>query len=365
MYSPLGSASGAQWHRDCRRLSFEAGRALKTLSEASDIASNPLENGPMITVPRESGPEVGCKPRKVRHAWIELTHQCNLECVHCYTVSGPRTRDHNKLSFDEYDKLLNDLRNSGCTSVQFIGGEPTLHPWLAALLRISRMLDYTIIEVFSNLTRLSDTTLETIVENGVRVACSVYSHDAVAHDAVTGRTGSFLRTVRNIERLVARGVSIRAGIVVIGDVNAGHSQATAEFLRGLGISDIKVDNVRRVGRPAKSLMTPKEAAVGELCGRCVDGSVCVDPQGVVTPCIMARAWRMGSVRDVPVDSLLGSSEWNELREALSSRDSTGIVVAGCSPEDTCGPGACHPQVGGPPDCMPQRSCMPELYPPER
>src|SRR5687767_9735901 len=90
--------------------------------------------------------------------WLEITLRCNLRCTHCYAESGPG----NALSYGadaaDWRKTMTQAFHAGCRQVQFIGGEPTLHPSLAELITDARNLGYEFVEVFTNGTRLDTAT---------------------------------------------------------------------------------------------------------------------------------------------------------------------------------------------------------------
>ncbi len=58
-------------------------------------------------------------------AYIELTSECNLRCLHCYNESGVLR---NLINMKEYENILNSLPNGEDTTVTLSGGEPLLHP---------------------------------------------------------------------------------------------------------------------------------------------------------------------------------------------------------------------------------------------
>lgn len=61
--------------------------------------------------------------------WLELTGKCGLECVHCYAESGP-SGTHGSMTADDWKSVIDQAVAAGVSMVQFIGGEPTLHPEL-------------------------------------------------------------------------------------------------------------------------------------------------------------------------------------------------------------------------------------------
>lgn len=286
--------------------------------------------------------------------WVELTNQCNLTCAHCYSNSGPFSGSEDRVSHQQYLKIIEDAFACGCRSIQFIGGEPTLNKNLLSYLDLSAKLGFAQIEIFSNLTHLNPILTKKIVGHNVAIATSFYSFDKITHDKITGRRGSFDAAVKNLCQLCELNVQLRVGIIEM-EENAGHLDRTKSFLESIGVKEIRVDIVRSVGRGKM-----KDTNHG-LCGHCVNGSLCVSASGSVFPCIMSRDWTVGSVSDSSLDEIARSKKLSQVRRDLASTFKN-QKISDCSPHDRCEPGACHPQIGGPPECMPQRSCMPEVIP---
>lgn len=70
--------------------------------------------------------------------WLEITAQCNLSCVHCYADASPSKALYGNLGLEDWLDALRQAANLGCRKVQFIGGEPTLHPDLPKLIASAR-----------------------------------------------------------------------------------------------------------------------------------------------------------------------------------------------------------------------------------
>ncbi|MGW0024963.1 radical SAM protein [Rhodococcus sp. NPDC003383] len=109
----------------------------------------------------------------------------------------------------------------GRRKIQFIGGEPQLNPAFGRLLRRSVDVGFDFVEVFTNLTRLDEATLEFYTANGIHFATSVYSDDPAVHDTVTQVRGSHRRTTGNLRRLIERKVPTRAAVLAIDNDTAG------------------------------------------------------------------------------------------------------------------------------------------------
>jgi MoaA/NifB/PqqE/SkfB family radical SAM enzyme len=113
------------------------------------------------------------------------------------------------MTIEAWRKVIAAAVGLGITSVQFIGGEPTLHPGFTRLLE--HAIDVGLrVEVFSNLVRVDRESWSLYGHPSVSLATSYYSDLAAEHETVTGRRGSHARTRANIAEAVRRQIPIRA-----------------------------------------------------------------------------------------------------------------------------------------------------------
>ena len=277
--------------------------------------------------------------------WLELTNQCNLQCVHCYARSGPRTGDRDTLEKQDYIDLLDEAYDLGCRRVQFIGGEPTLNRDLESLIVHADEKGFDLIEVFTNLTRLTEPLAALFKTRRVHVATSVYANVAGIHDRITTVPGSFARTIANLKKLVAAGVPVRAGLIQMED-NQHVVDETLAFLRELGVWNAGFDGLRKIGRGACS----SESQMSELCGQCAGAKLCIGPDGLVSPCIMSKAWSVGLLSETTLSEITRSEKLLTTRRAIhsavQSKHYGECVPQYCGPGSTCapatGPGPCGP-----------------------
>lgn len=83
---------------------------------------------------------------------IDLTNRCNLTCPVCFANANDAGYVHEP-SFEEVEKellQLLDCRPTPCTSIQFSGGEPTLHTRFHDILRRAGELGMTNIQIATN-----------------------------------------------------------------------------------------------------------------------------------------------------------------------------------------------------------------------
>jgi sulfatase maturation enzyme AslB (radical SAM superfamily) len=288
--------------------------------------------------------------------WLELTNRCNLRCRHCYAESGPHAGDQDLLGRSDYLRLIGEAAKLGCKQIQFIGGEPTLNRDLSYLIERAVEKDYSFIEVFSNLTRLPEGLIACLRKNSVYVATSVYSAKPETHDVITGTKGSFRKTIATLRALLDANIPVRAGIIEM-EANSGESAATMQFLNAIGVRSVRVDRLRHFGRGAAQV---EQSQMTELCGSCAGGTMCVGPDGRVSPCIMSKNWSVGSCRDTPLALLANGERLQEVRNQIRTavvvpRENSEGVQAQCDPQKPCFP--CGPDTQCKP-CPPNTNCPP-------
>jgi MoaA/NifB/PqqE/SkfB family radical SAM enzyme len=260
------------------------------------------------------------EPASIDRIWAELTGKCQLACTHCYADSGP-SGSHGRMSAANWMTLVTDAKALGASLVQFIGGEPTMHPQFPAILRHAITAGINA-EVYTNLVHVTDEVWELLRAPGVSLAFSYYSRNAAHHNAVTLRN-SHSATRRNAARAASLGIPIRAGVI---DTGAGQVSGATEDLRSLGITRIGVDRVRAVGRGGVN-------DPSDLCGRCGHGVAAIGPDGDVWPCVFSRWMPVGNVLSAPLAEILASPMMAEVTAAIP--DGRGE----CDPDGDCSPGS--------------------------
>jgi len=291
---------------------------------------------------------------RLEFLWLELTASCNLECSHCYTESGPSLPIIGALGTEDWRRLLDDAAALGCRRVQFIGGEPTLHPGLPELIAHARARAFDEVCVYTNGTRFTAALKQAFIEHRVALAFSVYGASAEVHDAVTRRKGSFARTCDALRWAVAAGLSVRAGVITMAR-NRNEIEATKSLLAEIGVRQVDVDRTRGVGRGVGSAMSSNP--LKELCGRCGNARLAVSHAGIVHPCVFARTTNLGPALDGGLAAAINGETRRRFQNALI--DAFQRTASRCAPEQPVPP--CTPEKPMPP-CTPEKNpgpCTPE------
>jgi MoaA/NifB/PqqE/SkfB family radical SAM enzyme len=270
---------------------------------------------------------------------LDITRRCQQECVHCYNSSGP-AGTHGTMTAGDWAAVIGQAAALGIRQIQFIGGEPTLHPALPALL--DQALGHGLhAEIYTNMVRVPEPVWQSLRDHPDRVslATSWYGNPAV-HQQITGRR-THDRIARNIARATAAGIPLRAGIIDVGTPGQ-HTARAARHLRDLGVpaAAISTDRVRRIGRAAPDA-GPDPA---QLCGHCGTSTAAVLPDGTLTPCPLSWWLPAGDIRSAPLAQLLAAPMTTATR-GIPRRNQA------CAPN--CGPN-CSPMSG----CVPWAACKP-------
>ncbi|WCB95400.1 PqqA peptide cyclase [Baekduia alba] len=281
--------------------------------------------------------------------WLELTGKCQLQCTQCYAESGP-SGTHGTMSDEDWIRVIDQAVGLGVGMVQFIGGEPMLHPALGTL--VEHALDQGVaVEVYSNLVHVPKHLWTILSREGVQLATSWYTDDPGEHAQIVGRP-THRQTLANIQLAQSLGIPLRAGAIRL--ANDQRIEHGVNQLHTLGVSQVGVDDLRGVGRGAIGA----EPDLSALCGQCANGRVAILPDGSVSPCVFSRWDQMhvGNVRRQSLTDIVAGTPLTTIRQELQNHFNTSTAPVGvCDPNGACRPNTpppgCRPQV---PSCLPDR-----------
>lgn len=259
--------------------------------------------------------------------WLELTSQCNLNCIHCYGAFG-RPLHGAELSGRQWGEILQQARDQGCRRVQFTGGEALVFAPLHGLIRKANRMGYEVIEVFTNATLLRDRDIRLFRKNHVQLAVSVYSNQEEIHDSITGVKGSFRATASALRQLRDAGIPFRIAVIVMRP-NQDALHGMQEWIKEMGASNsFRVDPVRPSGRGSDPDLRPdhvplrkREESVfypgHEFQPRsglttCWKGKMAVTPSGKVLPCIFARDLVCGNLQEDSLETVIQGERLQKL-----------------------------------------------------
>jgi pyruvate-formate lyase-activating enzyme len=163
---------------------------------------------------------------------VQLTTRCNLRCTHCYVETGARD-----MPLERVEEIAAFAKERGCTHLSFTGGEPTLHPQFARVLRVTadRGLTFALVSNGWGFADVIPTIARFAAASG-QVDFSLDGAEESVHDAVRA-PGAFRRVLQAAD--LCRSHSIAFGFrVALTRRNAAQMEAMARLARGRGALEI-------------------------------------------------------------------------------------------------------------------------------
>lgn len=290
-------------------------------------------------------------------AWLEVTPDCNETCIHCYGLFGRPQPEYQSLSFEEWTRILNEISETGCNNIQFIGGEPFMYKDketsknLMDLIMHARKSGIENIEVFTNGTMLTDRTIENLKSLDVKMAVSIYSNDPDVHDNITQLPGSHRLTMKGLDKLKAAGIPTRLGLVAMRQ-NQSTIKQTIELFEDINLQRRKPDVVRPCGGGQNLPLQPTlevQKAYGlrmrpnfrindrtynkHLSNNpCLSGKIAVSYNGDVFPCIFSRDFPVGNIREKSIIEIIHG---NLVKEVWETTKDDVLVCQDCEYRYAC------------------------------
>ena len=200
------------------------------------------------------------KNNNFKNLELNLGKGCNNHCVFCMSGKIGNPMHHRMFPVKEAKKEIKRYYSEGCRSLGFLGGEPTIYPYLEEVVRFAKKLGYERISLTTN-GRLCDDRefCMKLINAGVnRFNISIHSHDEKIEDAITRVPGNFKRKIKALKNLVMlrkKGL-IPYGVSINGVINAYNYKNLdifIDFFSSIGIRDIRLNFIRLEGLAEEDL----------------------------------------------------------------------------------------------------------------
>jgi radical SAM protein with 4Fe4S-binding SPASM domain len=284
---------------------------------------------------------------------IFITSRCNLNCVHCFSKKG--AEDSAELSIEELQTLFDQLEMLGVFEVRINGGEPLLHPEIAAILMNLKDRRFRKV-ILTNATMLDNKMAGLLKECDVTPTVSLDDSKAEGHDLFRGTEGSFERTVTAMRLLHENEVEYGVNFC-IHNGNLSRWEDIMDLCVGCGASRIAFLDLKPAGRMKNNLAwvpdhreylkallelmaarrryrtkidvaldtflrcqplneSVQEAKSGYVSCQAGRTRLSVDSKGSVYPCNLVVSdprWAMGNVRNASICDIWFSPKWSFFR----------------------------------------------------
>lgn len=185
--------------------------------------------------------------------WIEIAcdYSCNNACVGCFSLGS----DAASMTLKEAVVLLENGRKTGATKFWFGGGEPTLRPDLAMIVKAASMMGYEAIKLQTNGMMLAYPRLvDKLVRAGLtEVNFSIKGADAETHDRLSQTPGSFGAMMKGIENIRKAGLRMEGDVLVYGS-NAAEIPNIVRFFHGEGLHRFNLWLMSAIDRDNEEVM---------------------------------------------------------------------------------------------------------------
>lgn len=170
-----------------------------------------------------------CNERNmVNNVLVEVTNQCNLQCIHCY-----HDMKTTRLSLECLKRFLADLRETYVLEITLSGGEIILYPFWKEIIKMAYK-NGVVVSIISNFTLMSDEDADYIINSNVNVIkTSLYSCVPEIHDNITGVKGSYKKTVSRLKYFLKKGKAVEVNVMIM-KTNYHTLVDTKKFLEELG-----------------------------------------------------------------------------------------------------------------------------------
>ncbi|MFO7760968.1 MAG: radical SAM protein [Thermodesulfobacteriota bacterium] len=196
--------------------------------------------------------------RAERNVFFHILTSCNLSCSHCYInreQHGSETLG--RQTIVDWLKLFYNPGKE--TNIVFLGGEPTLHPDLADLIKTANRIGYNSVTVDTNGYLFYD-ILKKIKPAEAVLSFSLDGPVPEINDPIRG-SGSFEICLDNIKRAVAAGFEVSV-IYTVSRRNLDSVGEMPEFLNQSGVKRFFIQVIGLRGKSAEEAdslqLTPRE-----------------------------------------------------------------------------------------------------------
>jgi len=164
---------------------------------------------------------------------VDLTNRCNMMCDPCFMDANQVGYVH-ELSLDEVRHILDDsirIKPRRQMSVQFSGGEPTLHPHFFDAIRYARQVGYFSVQCATNGIRFAEDADFAVQAKAAGLRLCYLQFDGVTNEANSHRKIKNLYDVklRAIENLASAGIDVVLVVTVVRGINDDQVGPVVQF----------------------------------------------------------------------------------------------------------------------------------------
>lgn len=204
-------------------------------------------------VPRQSNecsiqkPMPGCLSSPLSILW-EVTHACNLSCMHCLSSCGDRKP--NELSTSEAKSLIDEMAALRVFWFTLGGGEPLVRDDVYELIAHATERNLCV-RLTTNGYAVTEDTLYRLADLNVFSAQISVDGQRETHDRFRRQSGAFDRAIRTLELFQKAGYTTLV-TVSASAMNAHEIPDLVRHLAGIGVNSVKIGPCASLGRAVQN-----------------------------------------------------------------------------------------------------------------
>ena len=179
---------------------------------------------------------------------LDITHGCNLQCIHCSADAGIKLKD--EMTYEEIKDFIDEIYEWGVMNITIAGGEPLLRTDCLDILKYAISKRGMMVTLVTNGLLLTQEMIRDIAENckGLQLVISLDAPNQQMYDVIRkGNHGTFEEVIEKIKMIALNEISYSVSYVVT-KLNIGSFFDTYMSLNKLGIDKLTVIKFIPVGR---------------------------------------------------------------------------------------------------------------------
>ncbi len=166
---------------------------------------------------------------------LELTRNCNLNCLHCYHGEQKTGRSERpELTIGQWLSIIDDIAAQGCLYLLITGGEPLMVRDFQKIYTYAKRKGL-IVSVFTNGTLVTDDIASLFSEYPPQeVEITLYGAKMETYEQITGVKGSYDKCMAGIRRLLDNGIHVKLK-TILSTLNRRELKAMEDMAESYGV----------------------------------------------------------------------------------------------------------------------------------
>lgn len=165
---------------------------------------------------------------------IDLTHRCNLRCIHCYLGGSPLFPGKQEMDTGKVLSLIDEITEAGCLHLLITGGEPLLRNDFPEIYRHVKK-NGILVTVFTNGTLITDDIVDLFDDLPPQsIEISLYGASCATYEGITQTPGSYEKCLNGIRKLIGHNINVSLKTILM-STNKHEFFDIRKFAKELGV----------------------------------------------------------------------------------------------------------------------------------